>query len=212
MEAFQHFIQLLIDNLHDHGVKISTALALAVIGWFLGMRQARQQWRKQEFLDRVNFTLTRIENGTLKIRTLVEKSLDDVMLNKYASQMLIKQAHKTTAKDPLIRFAKEDAWNYMNPALNELSELFAEGHIRKDLGLPVTSGQYIMALTNEKAGPVRTHKIRVMIFHKNLITNLPAEIPKFTSPSHSTRWETLCTLAQSYKTEPHFFQEVELTM
>ena len=66
------FLEVLIDKLEDHWVKIITAAAFMVIGWFFGKRKAAKDWEKREFFDRLNISLNIIRDGKLKLRTLNE--------------------------------------------------------------------------------------------------------------------------------------------
>ena len=63
-------IQTLLDYVKDHAVKLITGLVLMAVGWYLGNRRASADWKKQEFLDRLNVSLNSIDDGILKIRTL----------------------------------------------------------------------------------------------------------------------------------------------
>src|SRR5690606_30869704 len=103
-------------------------------------------------------------------------------------------------------------WYYLNPLLNELSEQFAAGLIKRDLGLPVTSATYLVALTCECAGEIRMRKVRAMVIQKTALENLPTEAPSLTASSHSTRWTTLNQLAAEWKARPWKFIEVELCL
>jgi hypothetical protein len=64
--------------------------------------------------------------------------------------------------------------------------------------------------TCERAGPVRTQKVRGMLTKKSLLTALPDEEPAYESPSHVTRWKTLQQMAEQYAENPYRFLEVEI--
>jgi hypothetical protein len=179
---------------------------------YMVAHRARSRWRKREFLDRLNVSLTRIENGVLQIRTILEMDCEGVFLNPSAAKTIVELAKKTTATDPILPIPKDDCWLYLNAVLNEISERFAVGQIKRDLGVSVEQGEYLLCLTCERAGPVRTQKIRAMLLRKSLLTGLPTEEPKYESPSHVTRWKTLQQLAEQYKTNPHRFIEIEICL
>lgn len=206
----QELIRSLVEQFEEHWIKFVTAAVFMGIGWFFGKRRARSQWQKKEFLDRLNVSLTTISEGTLRIRTIIEKSCREVFLNSVAADEINAAARKTTEADPILPLSKEDYWYYLNAVLNEVAEKFADGQIKRDLGLPVQMTRYLICLTCEKAGAVRTQKVRAMLVQKKLLESLPSETPKFESPSHSTRWETLQFLAKTYRQEPHKFLELEL--
>ena len=105
-----------------------------------------------------------------------------------------------------------DDWQYLNAVLNEISERFTEGQIRRDMGLPVERTHYLICLTCEKAGPVRTQKVRCMMVRRELLENLPEEEPSYESATHVTRWRTLQQMAEQYRSKPHRFLEIEICL
>ncbi len=87
----------------------------------VGRWRAAQSWKKREFFDRLNVSLNSLHGGKLLIRTVLEKTCDEILLNKVAVERLIKMAQQTTKDNPLIPIPKEDRWFYLNAVLNELS-------------------------------------------------------------------------------------------
>ncbi|MEZ6091278.1 MAG: hypothetical protein R3C05_25330 [Pirellulaceae bacterium] len=146
---------------------------------YLAGRKSRTLWRNREFLDRLNVSLTSIQDGRLKIRTILEMDINDIFLNRAASSKIVELAKQTVPGDPLIPISDDDSWYYLNAVLNEISERFAVGHLRQDAGLATTAEQYLLCLTCERAGTVRTQKIRAMLVRKRLLEELPAEEPKY---------------------------------
>jgi hypothetical protein len=207
----QPLIDSLVQTLEDHAAKILFGFVLMWVGWLFGRRRAHANWQKQEFLDRLNVSLNVIDQGVLKIRTLSEKSCSDVFLNSVAAEKSQRLARQTTAADPLLPLSREDTWYFLNAVLNDLSEQFALGHIRKDVGAPVQTEVYLVCLTCEQFGELRTRKIRAMVIRRGLLTNLPKDAPKFTASHHSTRWATLQFMAAEYARNPWRFLEVELS-
>jgi len=208
--AVEDILSVLSGYLHDHWIKFVTAGAFMVAGWFLGKRRARAEWRKKEFLGRLNISLNIVRDGKLLIRTLIEKSCEEIFLNAVAVEAVTDAARRTTAADPILPLPEADYWHYLNAVLNEVSEKFAEGELRRDMGLPVTKEVYLLCLTCESAGEMKTRKIRAMMVRKSALENLPTEAPALESPSHSTRWETLRQLAGAWKATPQRFLAVEL--
>jgi hypothetical protein len=196
--------------LKDHWVQLLVAVGSAGLGWVFGKRRARSQWRKREFYDRLNVSLSSIRDGKLLIRTLIEKRCDEVFLNRVATETVLAAAHRTTADDSLLSLPEDDYWFYLNAVLNEVAEHFAEGQLRRDAGGEVVCATYLLCLTCENAGGIRTRKVRAMMVQKTLLENLPSETPRFESPTHSTRWDTLRQLAAARKTYPGRFLEVEI--
>jgi hypothetical protein len=198
------------DTLHDHWIKFATAALIAAVSWLLGRRRARAEWSRREFFDRLNISLNAIRDGTLTIRTIAEESCLEVFLNSVAVSALVDAARHTTPENPLLELREHDYWYYLNAVLNKVAEKFGDGQIRRDMGLPVTTARYVVCLTSESAGEVRTRKIRAMLIQKSLLLNLPNEEPKYESPTHATRWKTLKYLAAQFQHTPYKFREVEI--
>jgi hypothetical protein len=196
--------------LKDHGVKIALSVGGVAAGALWGRWRARRKWARREFLDRLNVSLNTLENGWLRLRTLLEKDAQEVFLNQTAVRMVQEAAGRCTEADPILDLPADDAWFVLNGVLNEISEKFADGLLRRDMGLPVTGCRYLMCLTFEVAGSVRTRKVRAMLVRKDVLEALPAECPKLESPNHVTRWSTLQAMAKAWDTRRHLFQELEL--
>ncbi|WP_417848444.1 hypothetical protein [Thalassoglobus sp.] len=204
------FLDILFEKLEDHWVKIVTAAIFMFVGWLFGKRRAAKNWEKREFFDRLNVSLNIIRDGNLKIRTLNETRCELLFPNSQAAQAVIEAAKKTTLEDPILPLPEKDYWYYLNAVLNEISEQFATGALRSDLGLPVSCDQFVICLTSEADGNIRMRKVRAMVIRKSLLENLPKECPKLARKQHSTRWGTLQKLAAAYKTTPERFMVVEL--
>lgn len=203
-------LESLLDYLRGNWPELLWIAVAAGVASYLVGRRARSRWRKREFLNRLNVSLTRIEDGTLQIRTILEMDCEEVFLNPSAAKAVVELARRTTDDDPMLPIPEDDSWLYLNAVLNEISERFAIGHVRCDLGLPVERGVYLLCLTCERAGPVRTQKIRAMLVRKSMLTALPEVEPACESPSHVTRWQTLQHIAGQYRENPHRFIEMEI--
>lgn len=205
-------ISTLFEYLHDHWIKFLTAAAFMVVGWFLGKRRAKAQWRKKEFLNRINVSLNVLRDGKLMIRTILEKTAEEIFLNSVAAEAVIASAGNTSPQDALLPLPEKEYWYYLNSILNEIAEKFAQGQLRRDMGQPVQRELYLLCLTCECAGEMRTRKIRAMMIRKASLESLPAGQPQFENPTHLTRWETLRQLASSWKAKPHCFLEMEVCL
>ncbi len=208
----QDLIELFFDMFHDHWVKVAIGLGMLIVGTVIGWWRARNRWLRKEFFDRINFSLNSIVDGKLLIRTLMEKSCAEVFLNQIAVSQLLLAAKRTTEKDPIIPLEKQDYWFFLNSVLNEVSEKFAQGFMMRDVGAPTRVRKYVLCLTNECDGDVRTRKIRVMLLQQQLLENLPEETPELESPNHLTRWRTLKLLAERIQSTPHQFLNVEILL
>ncbi len=208
----QEFIRELNQLVTDHWVKFVTATAFAAFGWLLARYRADRDWKRREFFNRLNVSLNSIVDGTLKIRTLSEKLCSEVFLNQVAVERLIHLAQTTTKTNPLVPISRDDSWFYLNSVLNELSEQFADGLIRREAGRASDAVRFLVCLTNECDGDVRTRKIRAMVIRRDLLLSLPEEAPKFESPNHAIRWQTLQQMQKACAAEPWRFIEVEIVI
>jgi hypothetical protein len=215
---FAQFLEAITKFIDDNWMKMLTGLLLMVVGWYFGKRKAYADWHKHEFLHRLNVSLNLIVRDPatqvhhLQIRTVLEKSCEDIFLNSVASEAAEKAARNTTAQNPLLPLPQKDYWYYLNSVLNEVAEKFSLGEIRRDMGLPVNRAKYLICLTCECAGEMRTRKVRAMVIQKQYLENLPPNVPKLDHPSHITRWETLQIMAAEYKKNPWQFLEMELSV
>ena len=147
----------------NHWSKVVAGAVFMVVGWLIGWWRSNQKWKRKEFYERINFSLNSLHDGKLRIRTLLEKSSYDVFLNQVAVQRLLDSSAQTTVADPIVPLPKDDYWFYLNAALNEISEKFAEGFVRRDVGLEHSAHRYVLCLTNECDGHVRNRKIRALL-------------------------------------------------
>jgi hypothetical protein len=206
------WLQAIREQLSDHGIKYLTAAGFTLAGWLAARWKAARDWRKREFFNRLNVSLNALHDGQLLIRTVLEKSCAEIFLNSLAAQRLIQAAQKTTPDNPFIPIRNEDRWFYLNAVLNELSERFANGLFRREAGLTVNAQRFLICLTNEADGDVRTRKIRAMVIRKDLLENLPQTPLKLEKPGHKVRWKTLQLMQQKWKSDPTLFIEVEVVV
>jgi hypothetical protein len=121
-------------------------------------------------------------------------------------------AQRTTETNPLLPVPKQDAWFLLNAVLNEISEQFALGHLKRDMGMAVQRETYVAALTYEVSGSLKTRKVRAMLIQKKRLMDLPKECPKLESPHHAIRFRTLQAMAEQYQQDPGQFIEVEIVI
>jgi hypothetical protein len=193
-------------------VAATTSGATFVFTWWWARRRAHRQWYAKEFLDRIIVSLNIFADGALKIRTVIERSLDEIFLNKLAVAKVWAAARATTVENPVMPIAKEDRWFLLNFVLNAVAEHFVEGHIRRDAGLPVTTVKYALFLTCELVGDERIRKVRAMLIRRDLLENFPYAdtMPALENPWHEDRLRTLRTAAALYKKEPDNFLTLEV--
>lgn len=198
--------------LREHWLKGIVSLAFLLAGTWWGRRRARREWASKRFLDRINFSLNTIRDGTLQIRTIAEMNCRDVFLNDVAAEAVQAATARTTEKNALLPFDRDERWFLLNAVLNEVSERFADGLLRRDMGLPTTTRVYLICLTYENSGDLKTRKVRAMVIQRDTLLNLPEEPPKLERPHHAVRFRTLQQLAAAYREDPTNFLEVELSL
>ncbi|HLW65209.1 MAG TPA: hypothetical protein VKS79_07820 [Gemmataceae bacterium] len=194
------------------GLPIVTTVVSFVAGRLWGTYRARQQWAKKDFLGRIIISVNLLQEGKLRIRTIMEHPLETVFPNALAVEKIREAAEKTTKDDPLMHIAKEDHWFLLNFVLNSVAEHFTAGVVKMDAGLPVTKVTYGIFLTCEHLGEERIRKVRALMLRKELLEKFPYEdtMPELESPLHADRIVTLRRAAKAYKTNPEHFLFVEV--
>jgi len=190
---------------------VTAALAF-VFGRYYGRYKARREWESKEFLHRVIVSLNILRGGYLKIRTVMERSLDELFLNPVAVEKVQHAARACTVADPMMYIGKADRWFVLNFVLNAVAEQMVVGNIRLDAGLPVTLVKYSLFLTCEVVGEERVRKVRAMMIRTELLENFPYDddaTSKFENPWHIDRIRTLRKAAEVFKTEPDLFLMLE---
>ena len=121
---------------------------------------------------------------SLKIRTLGEKRCEEALLNSVAADTVRKTGsgvYDGIRSDPA-KFPKRMSGSLPQCRFeNDVSEQFAVGLLKPgDLGAPVNSAIYLIALTCESADDLcALEKIRAMVVKKSMIVNFPTEVPTF---------------------------------
>jgi hypothetical protein len=176
------------------------ALLATICLVLLAYWRSRSRWKTRDFLGRINFSLNFIQDNRLKIRTLQENTIDDILLNNtHGRRMMLKAASRTTLEKPFLDLPEKDAWIVLNSVLNEISEQFADGFLAIAAGLPMRTTTFIFGITCERDTDVRMNKIRVMIIERSLLEKIDEldEI-EFESPNHHVRLDTLRTMREIY--------------
>ena len=208
-----HNIYLFLSNgIKQYCVEGGITLLILLIGWEFGRRRASKQWRTREFLGRLNISLNAFHEGRLLIRTVLEKPIEEIFINSLATKRILAAAQQTDQDNPLLPLDPVDRWPLLNSVLNEISERFIDGQIRRELGYPIRSERFLLCLTCECHPDIKTKKVRVMLIKKQLLINLQSEEPSYESPQHALRFATLKTLRNTYFSDPSHFIEVELAL
>lgn len=213
------FSQLPANVLDEALAKLPSLVAGALIslvsfgiGRWWGRWKAGREWRRKEFFNRIIVSLNIFADDYLKIRTVMEDSLEKVFLNQVAIDKVLKAAKACTANAPILPIEKADRWYILNFALNEVAERFSEGQVKQDAGLPVTKVRYSLFLTCELVGEERIRKIRAMLIRESLLREFPYQttMPKLENPWHEDRIKTLRQAAVLYAKEPDNFLTLEI--
>jgi hypothetical protein len=191
-----------------------TSTATFFFTWWWARRRAMKQWLSKEFLDRIIVSINIFADGYLKIRTVLERSLDEVFLNRVAVQKVLAAARATSVEKPVMPVPKEDRWFLLNFVLNAVAEHFVAGHIKQDAGQPVTTVKYALFLTCELVGDERIRKVRAMLVRADLLADFPYQdsMPKLENPWHADRIRTLRHAAELYAKEPDNFLVLEVCL
>ncbi len=206
--------------LSDSGKKIVTTIIVAavtsaasfVVGRYWGRYKAHLEWHAKEFLGRVIVSLNIFADGFLKIRTVMERSLEEVFLNQLAVEKVLAAARRCTADSPILPIDKQDRWYLLNFVLNAVAEHFVAGQIRQDAGEKVTVVRYALFLTAELVGDERIRKVRAMLVKQEHLTDFPYKdaLPKLENAWHEDRVKTLRKAAELYAREPDNFLTLEV--
>ena len=194
------------------------AVELRPAGRYWGRWRAARRWQRREFFHHLTVSLNTIyeRDGTetLGIRTILEKATKDVFLNPIAAEQFERYAQQTTDQMSIVRIPEVDRWHLLNAVLNEVAEKFAQGMVDRDMGLPVQTTRYVLFLTREVDGDVRTHKPRAMLARKDHLLagrydsdDAPLALE---SPHHQKRVRTLREARVLLEAEPDHFMELEI--
>jgi hypothetical protein len=206
---WQELLQRISNNII---MLVITTVASFIFGRWWGNRQAHREWQRKEFYNRINISLNILTEGRLKIRTIMERSLEQVFTNKIAVEKVMAASQKTTIANPMLPIAKEDSWYLLNFVLNAVAEHFSAGQVRQDAGVPVTKIAYVICLTCEVVGEERIRKVRAMMVRQDVLENFPYKdgMPELENPWHETRVQTIRTASEQYKTNPENFIKFEV--
>ncbi len=191
---------------------LCTTVASFFAGRWWGRYRASRQWQRKQFLGRIIVSLNTFADGCLKIRTVFERSLEEVFLNPVAVEKVRAASLKTTSDNPVLPLDAKDRWYMLNFVLNAVAERFSEGQVRYDAGAPLRPVTYLLFLTCEVLGDDRIRKVRAMMLRKDLLENFPYpdSLPQLEREWHRDRVFTLRRAAELYRKEPDHFLPLEI--
>ena len=88
----QQLLETIRDFARDNSMKLISAALFTLFGWMFGRWRATRSWKRREFFNRLNISLNTIHDGKLLIRTVLEKTCEDIFLNSAAVDQLLKAA------------------------------------------------------------------------------------------------------------------------
>jgi hypothetical protein len=210
--APQDFFNELINKLPALVAGALISAVSFVAGRWWGRWKASREWERQEFFHRIIVSLNIFADGYLKIRTVLEDSIESVFLNTIAIDKVLTAAKACTLENPILPIDKKDRWYILNYVLNAVAEHFSTGQLRQDAGVPITKVRYAIFLTCEMVGDERIRKVRAMLLREDLIKDFPyrESLPKLENPWHEDRIKTLRKAAELFAREPDHFLILEV--
>ena len=90
-------IEMVLDFFRDYWEQAVMLVTLCIV--LATYWRARSVWKSRHFMTRVNFSLNYVEDGRLKIRTLGEMDIDQILLgNEHGKRVVLHSASRTTAE------------------------------------------------------------------------------------------------------------------
>lgn len=194
------------------GVPVLSTVLSFILGRWWGHYRASRQWERKDFLGRIIVSVNLLHENKLRIRTIMERTLEEIFPNAIAVAKVRDAAKRTTLENPLLPMAKEDCWYLLNFVLNHVAEHFTAGVVRMDAGQPVTKVSYALFLTCEQVGDERIRKVRAMLIKRDLLEAFPYpdSLPELENPWHADRIGTLRKAAEVFKKNPEQFLTLEV--
>jgi len=189
-------------------------LATFLLGRWWGWYDARRQYQRRISLDRINVSLNTIDNDTLRIRTVLERPLNEVIPNQYLRDRIVSLARHATADDALLTLSPEDEKFAINFVINAVAELFSRGSIRRDMDRDVASAWYIIALACEPVSELRQQKIRALLVREDILEKFPyhESMPTLEKQWHDDRVRTMRQMAGAFAQSPQAFARMEVSV
>jgi hypothetical protein len=191
---------------------IVTTIVSFFVGRWWGNYRARRQWERKDFLGRIIVSVNMLQENRLRIRTIMERTLEEMFPNALVVEKVRDAALRTAADNPMMPIDKKDCWYLLNFVLNSVAEHFVQGVIKMDAGVPVTKTVYGLFLTCEQVGEERIRKVRAMLLKKEFLENFPYPdtMPELENSWHADRIVTLRRAAAAYKSNPELFLFLEV--
>lgn len=182
--------------------ELSTVLLISTITGFTLFFTEMLEWRRARFENRINISLNTLADGVLRIRTVHEDTVGNVVLSSHARRLLKRAARRTTTKDPFLHFADQnDAWMVYHEIVLTISGLYSAQIIGAAMrGTSADEEQFFIALTWERDTKTRIQKFRILMAQRDVLraarTNRAGIRPEV--PEHASRIEALAQMYEHY--------------
>ncbi|MCB9882338.1 MAG: hypothetical protein H6834_11155 [Planctomycetes bacterium] len=191
----------LLDFLSNYDALIGIAVSW-LVALFLYWR-SRVLWQSKSFANHLNFSLNDVVDDTLHLRTLQEPRLEDVFLSRAAVADVRAACQRTTEGRPFVTLEDDaDMGFVLRACLNVLSSLCPETFLADALRQPVAKDTFVMGLSYEVYGSMRTRKPRVVLIRESLLKRFvdAQGAPPITvrNTAHEGRLTTLQAMARAW--------------
>eukprot|EP01080_Neovahlkampfia_damariscottae_P000478 gene478-6888_t len=175
-------------------------IILPTINKIYNFYQHQISWKKKNISSYVTCTLcilkTNPETGEKEffLRTLFERHIKDMVYgNLQAMNILQESSKQTTMTNSWLVFPKDSSWIILNAILNQISEMFAVGHLGFDFNLPVHSDTYVYGVTYTRNPEIYMHKYRILLMKESTLLKLSPDFSKviFKNPVHNLAYKGL---------------------
>ena len=217
------------------GITIVTEVAIGLVASLLGSVAgiastryvARRQLKSGAFIDQVNLSLNIMVGDALKLRTISERPLAEIVPNseartvvRNAAKAVLDRKKTLDSKEediwPLLQLPKDQARYILRCVVNHVAGHFGTGSVREDCGQEVSSTWYAVCLTSEETDQGQT-KIRALLLKEQHLEDFPllkGDGVKLEHPNHIERVRALHRAANVYtgRKHEHLFDRIEISL
>lgn len=152
-----------------------TLISIPLLAGFIGsrrlLRKTQKSWENREFHSTLNISLNTLKRDSsgkysLKIRTLGETHLSNVIQNPTGLKEMELASSKTTDDDVFLPLKPPHHWICYNQVLNHVAAMSRDGFLARDICGPsaIESNWYVLGLTSEPSTAQR--KIRALLIKR----------------------------------------------
>ncbi len=188
------------------------ATGVAVVGGGLVLWRRIRHQRRNQYLRRLQISLTGLHSDVLQLRTLWEGNVAEILHSPTAVARLLKATRGTPTDNPFISLDSHEYRFFLQAAINRISSLTAVGHLERDQQLPVVVASYVLGWVREEAENLSGQKLRIIVVAQDVLENLPQNPPQYENPEHEVRWRTLTQMARHWRENPLRLGRVEVVL